>query len=64
MMMIPTEIWDSISRFPRIFLIIGSPLEMEVLRRAQIHKAEKAVILGHDPTSNKNSFIRDEMLDA
>ena len=42
----------------------GSPLLLEVLRKAQIHKADKAVILGHDPTTNKSSEINDEMLDA
>lgn len=31
---IPSEIWDSISSFPRIFLINGSPLMVEVLRKA------------------------------
>lgn len=60
---IPSYIWDTISKFPRIFLVNGSPLLVEVLRRAQIHKADKAVILGHDP-SNTNSEINDEMLDA
>ena len=34
--MIPPEIWDTISRFPRIFLINGSPLLLEVLRKAKI----------------------------
>ena len=47
---IPSDIWDSISRFPRIFLINGSPLKLEVLKKAKIDKADKAVILGHDPT--------------
>ena len=61
---IPSDIWDTISKFPRIFLINGSPLLLEVLRKAQIQKADKAVILGHDPSSDKNSEINDEMLDA
>lgn len=61
---IPANIWDTISRFPRIFLVNGSPLLVEVLRKAQIHKADKAVILGHDPTTNTSSEINDEMLDA
>lgn len=61
---IPSEIWDSISRFPRIFLINGSPLMVEVLRKAQIHKADKAVILGHDPTTTTSHELTDEMLDA
>jgi hypothetical protein len=31
---IPTQIWESISRFPKIFLVNGSPLLVDVLRRA------------------------------
>mgnify|MGYP006096016809 FL=1 len=61
---IPSDIWDTISRFPRIFIINGLPLLVEVLRKAQIHKADKAVILGHDPTTNTSSELKDEMLDA
>jgi hypothetical protein len=61
---IPTSIWDTISRFPRIYLVNGSPLLVEVLRKAQIHKADKAVILGHDPTTNKINEMSEEMLDA
>jgi len=61
---IPSDIWDTISKFPRIFLINGSPLLVEVLRKAQIHKADKAVIFGHDPTTNQSSELNDEMLDA
>ena len=36
---------------------------LETLRKAQLHKADKAVILGHDPT-NLVTEIHDEMLDA
>jgi hypothetical protein len=61
---IPSDIWDSISRFPRIFIINGSPLLSDVLRKAMIHKADKAVILGHDPTTTSNHELKDEMLDA
>lgn len=63
---IPPDIWDSISRFRRIFVITGSPLSKEVLKKAQIHRADKAVILGFDPTikSNKAKEINDEMMDA
>lgn len=61
---IPSDIWDTISKFPRIYLINGSPLLVEVLRKAQIHKADKAVILGHDPTTNQSAELNDEMLDA
>jgi hypothetical protein len=45
-------------------LVIGSPLLLEVLRKAQIHKADKAVILGHDPTTTTSPEVTDEMLDA
>ena len=64
MQQLPIEIWDSISRFPRIYIVIGSPLLLEVLRKAQIHKADKAVILGHDPTTGSSPEITHEMLDA
>ena len=36
----------------------------EVLKKAQIQKADKAVILGHDPTQSYSKEINDEMLDA
>ena len=63
---IPTDIWDSIGRFPRIFLIVGSPLDKDVLMKAQIHRADKAVILGHDPTIKYKTQTenKDEMSDA
>ena len=59
---LPTEIWESIARFPRIFLINGSPLSQETLLKANIIYADKAVILGHDSTLK--SDVNDEMLDA
>ena len=31
---IPNDIWDSISRFPRIYLVMGSPLLIEDLKKA------------------------------
>ena len=60
------EVWDKISRFPRIFLIEGSPLNYEVLRSAYIHKAAKAVIMGHDPTlsTHQISELNEEMIDG
>jgi len=63
---VPNELWDKISHFQRIFLIYGSPLEKDVLRKAQIHRADKAVILGFDPSLTKvsSSEVNDEMLDA
>ena len=59
------EIWESISRFPNILLINGSPLNQETLLKANINYADKAVILGHDSTlegdiDQKNN----EMLDS
>lgn len=45
-------------------MISGSPLLLETLRMAQLHKADKAVILGHDPTTILSSETNDEMLDA
>lgn len=44
------EVWEKICRFPRVFVIEGSPLSYEVLRSAYIRRADKAVIMGHDPT--------------
>ena len=60
------ELWESVSRFPRVFLVEGSPLSSEVLRQAFIHKADKAVIMGYDPSAvNENSLeLNDEMVDA
>jgi hypothetical protein len=31
---IPIDIWDSISRFRRIYLITGSPLSKDILKKA------------------------------
>jgi len=59
---VKTEIWEWINRFPGIFIINGSPLYEDVLLKANILNAKKAVILGHD-TSSKIE-INDEMLDA
>ena len=64
---VPKHIWDAISRFKRIFLIYGSPLDRNVLRKAQIHKADKAVILSNDPELSDQEGgenINQEMLDA
>lgn len=63
---IKREIWETIAKFPRIYLIEGSALSAEVLHQAFIHKADKAVILGHDPTikAQKNTELNDEMIDA
>ena len=45
-----------------IYLVNGSPLKQDTLLRANIHYADKVVILGHD--SSINTEIQDEMLDA
>jgi hypothetical protein len=37
---------------------------IDVLKKAKIEKADKAVILGHDPTQNMSTEIVEEMLDA
>ena len=62
---IKPEIWESISRFPNILLINGSPLSQETLLKANINYADKAVILGHDSTLEKDADQNnDEMLDS
>ena len=59
------EIWESISLFPNILLINGSPLSQETLLKANINYADKAVILGHDSTLEVDvDFKADEMLDS
>jgi hypothetical protein len=45
-----------------VYLVNGSPLKQDTLLRANIHYADKVVILGHDSTLNTE--ISDEMLDA
>ena len=42
---IPSPLWESISKFKNIYLIYGSPLDKEILKKANIDKADKAVIL-------------------
>ena len=44
----------------------GSPLSSEVLSQAFIHKADKAVIMGYDPSSvlENSAELNDEMVDA
>lgn len=59
-----TEMWDCMSRFPKIIYIKGSPLLAEDLHRANINFADKAVVLGHDITGGKDGVVNDEMLDA
>ena len=58
------EIWDWISRYPGIFIINGSPLYEDVLLKANILNANKAVILGTDMSLNPDEEVNDEMLDA
>ena len=58
------EIWECICRFPRIIYIKGSPLNSEDLLRANINFADKAVVLGHDTSKDREDILNDEMLDA
>jgi len=58
------EMWDYLSRFPKLIYIKGSPLLQEDLRRANINYADKAVILGQDSSNMKDGIVNDEMLDA
>ena len=60
----PSDIWEFISRFPKIMHIKGSPLLREDLIRANINFADKAVILGQDMENTAQSGILDGMLDA
>lgn len=65
---IKREMWDGISRFERVYLVEGSPLQSEILRQAFIHKANKAVIMGFDPSIEEGNYsvneLNDEMIDA
>lgn len=63
---VPKHIWDTISCFPRIFLIYGSPLDRKILRHVKIQTAAKAVIMSDDPSlvKQENSTMTNEMLDA
>jgi hypothetical protein len=66
---IKNDIWESISRFPRVFLVEGSALQHETLRQAYTHKADKAVIMGHDSSIASDKIgggneTTDEMIDA
>jgi hypothetical protein len=58
----PKELWDSISRFEKIILINGSPLNVEDLYRANIEYADKAVIL--DTEGSKLSNYDNQMVDS
>ena len=58
---IDSQIWNSISRFKEIYLVNGSPLKQVTLLNANIHYADKVVILGTDSTL-KNE-VNDEILD-
>ncbi|KAL4463512.1 hypothetical protein ABPG72_007613 [Tetrahymena utriculariae] len=61
----PTQMWDSISRFPFITYIQGSPYVKQDLINANVTYADKAVILGQEMTneSNNNEAL-DQMLDS
>ena len=51
----PKNLWDSISRFEKIILINGSPLNIDDLYRANIEFASKAIILEDKKMVEKNS---------
>ena len=51
----PKNLWDSISRFEKIILINGSPLNIDDLYRANIEFASKAIILEDKKMVDKNS---------
>lgn len=63
---IKQEIWEVICRFPRVFVVEGSPLSHEILRQACIKKASKAVIMGYDPAITTETFseLNEELIDA
>jgi hypothetical protein len=63
---IKQEIWEVICRFPRVFVVEGSPLSHEILRQACIKKASKAVIMGYDPAITTETFseLTEELIDA
>ena len=51
----PKNLWDSISRFEKIILINGSPLNIDDLYRANIEFASKAIILEDNKIPDKNA---------
>lgn len=51
----PTEIWKTINRFPKVYFMQGSPLKLMDLERACIHKAQTVVILSKH-NDNENSY--------
>ena len=51
----PKNLWDSISRFEKIILINGSPLNKDDLYRANVEFASKAIILEDKKMVKKNS---------
>lgn len=65
---IDADIWEGIASFPRVFLVEGSPISTDILKQAYIHKADKAVIMGYDPSfsneAGQKKEINDQMIDA
>ena len=59
---IDPQIASSIAKYLFVDLVNGSPLKQDTLLRANIHYADKVVILGHD--SSLNTDVSDDMLDA
>lgn len=60
---IDADIWEGISRFPRVFLVEGSPIATDILKQAYIHKADKAVIMGYDPSFTNEAGQKKEIND-
>lgn len=54
----PTEIWKTINRFPKVYFMQGSPLKLMDLERACIHKAQTVVILSkHNDHENSLNLL-------
>lgn len=43
---IPSEIWQQINHFPKVYFMQGSPLKLADLDKVRIQKASSVVILG------------------
>ena len=61
---IDPKIWGKIAQFKDIFIVNGSPLKQETLRKANVNYADKVVILGKDQTSGDEDNMNHEMIDA
>jgi potassium large conductance calcium-activated channel subfamily M alpha protein 1 len=52
---IPSEIWQQINHFPKVYFMQGSPLKLGDLDKARIQKASSVVILGKYKENDNNS---------